>query len=63
MAQPPDERLDTAGAQFEHPLWFAVSHFFKHETHHRGQVTALLVQAGVDPGVTDPIALLREQGP
>jgi len=34
-----------------------LSHFFNHQTHHRGQVTALLFQAGVDPGVTDLIAL------
>ena len=35
------------------PLWFAVQHFFNHQTHHRGQLTTLLTQAGVDPGVTD----------
>lgn len=28
-------------------------HFFNHQTHHRGQVTTLLSQAGVDVGVTD----------
>ncbi len=39
------------------PLWFAVQHFFNHQTHHRGQVTTLLMQAGVDPGVTDLIWL------
>jgi uncharacterized damage-inducible protein DinB len=38
------------------PLWFVVTHFFNHGTHHRGQVTALLKQLGVDPGVTDLIA-------
>ena len=31
----------------------AVTHFFNHQTHHRGQVTTLLSQFGVDPGVTD----------
>ena len=30
-----------------------VLHFFNHQTHHRGQATTLLMQAGVDPGVTD----------
>lgn len=35
------------------PLWFAVAHFFNHQTHHRGQVTTLLMQRGIDPGVTD----------
>jgi len=31
----------------------AVTHFFNHQTHHRGQLTTLLMQRGVDPGVTD----------
>ena len=35
------------------PLWFAAQQFFNHQTHHRGQVTTLLMQAGIDPGVTD----------
>ena len=35
------------------PFWFALMHFFNHQTHHRGQLTTLLSQAGVDPGVTD----------
>ena len=52
----------TAGMPQEHPLWWAVTHFFNHQTHHRGQVTTLLFQAGVDPGVTDMIALLRSEG-
>jgi uncharacterized damage-inducible protein DinB len=41
-------------------LWWAVSHFFNHQTHHRGQVTTLLSQLGRDPGVTDLVAMLRE---
>ena len=32
-------------------------HFFNHQTHHRGQVTTLLSQRGIDPGVTDLIWL------
>ena len=39
------------------PLWFAVAHFFNHQTHHRGQVTAMLHQRGIDPGVTDLLGL------
>jgi uncharacterized damage-inducible protein DinB len=35
------------------PLWLAIAHFFNHETHHRGQLTTLLTQTGIDPGVTD----------
>jgi uncharacterized damage-inducible protein DinB len=48
-----------AGATQRHPLWWAVTHFFNHQTHHRGQVTTLLKQLGRDPGVTDLIAYLR----
>jgi uncharacterized damage-inducible protein DinB len=47
------------GTRSEHPLWWAVSHFFNHQTHHRGQVTTLLRQLGRDPGVTDLAVLLR----
>lgn len=34
-------------------LWLAIAHFFNHQAHHRGQVTTLLSQSGVDVGVTD----------
>jgi uncharacterized damage-inducible protein DinB len=30
-----------------------LAHFFNHQTHHRGQVTTLLSQAGAEVGVTD----------
>ena len=49
---------NTKGVQREHPAWKALTHFFNHQTHHRGQVTALLMQAGIDPGTTDLIALV-----
>jgi uncharacterized damage-inducible protein DinB len=39
--------------EHRYPLWHVVVHFFNHETHHRGQVTTLMKQCGVDPGVTD----------
>lgn len=48
---------NTRGVQREHPAWKALTHFFNHQTHHRGQVTTLLAQAGVDVGMTDLIAL------
>ncbi|MNC16460.1 DinB family protein [compost metagenome] len=35
-----------------------IMHFFNHQTHHRGQVTTLLSQAGVDVGDTDLVALI-----
>lgn len=39
------------------PMATCVSHFFNHQTHHRGQVTTLLSQLGLDPGLTDMIAM------
>lgn len=49
------------------PGWVLVTHLFNHQTHHRGQITTLLSQAGVDPGVTDlpwlpGLAALAESG-
>lgn len=35
------------------PAWTLVSHLFNHQTHHRGQLTALIHQTGIDPGITD----------
>jgi uncharacterized damage-inducible protein DinB len=49
---------NTKGVKREHPAWQALTHFFNHQTHHRGQITTLLVQAGMDPGLTDLIALV-----
>lgn len=49
---------NSQGVVRAHPVWQALTHLFNHQTHHRGQVTTLLSQAGVDVGVTDLIALL-----
>lgn len=38
-------------------MWLAVTHFFNHQAHHRGQLTALLSQCGKDYGVTDLLVL------
>lgn len=38
-----------------------ILHFFNHQTHHRGQVTTLLSQAGVDVGVTDLLAVIPDE--
>jgi uncharacterized damage-inducible protein DinB len=35
-------------------------HFFHHQTHHRGQASTLLSQAGVDIGVTDLLEWIPE---
>jgi uncharacterized damage-inducible protein DinB len=42
-----------AQRELSRPRWLCVTQMFNHQTHHRGQVTALLKQAGIDPGVTD----------
>lgn len=49
---------NSKGVQREHMVWQALTHCFNHQTHHRGQITTLLMQAGVDPGTTDLIALV-----
>jgi uncharacterized damage-inducible protein DinB len=41
----------------------ALTHCFNHQTHHRGQVTTLLSQFQIDPGVTDLIAFARGELP
>jgi len=38
-----------------------VLHFFNHQTHHRGQATTLLSQAGQDVGVTDLLMLIPDE--
>ncbi len=42
------------------PRWFLVMHFFNHQTHHRGQVHAMLTAAGATPEDTD--LMLMEMG-
>ena len=37
-----------------------ISHFFNHQTHHRGQASTLLFQAGVDIGSTDLLVLIPD---
>lgn len=39
--------------QVSKPMWFAVTHFFNHQTHHRGQIHAMLTSAGLDAPVSD----------
>jgi uncharacterized damage-inducible protein DinB len=43
------------------PLWAVVQHMFNHQTHHRGQLTAMIEQAGYDCGVTDILALTLDE--
>jgi uncharacterized damage-inducible protein DinB len=46
------------GAVMTKPFESLIMHFFNHQTHHRGQITTLLHQAGLDVGVTDLLALI-----
>lgn len=36
-----------------HPRWVQIVQMFNHQTHHRGQVHAMLTSAGIDVGHTD----------
>ena len=40
--------------------WLLVTHMFNHSTHHRGQLTTLLTQLGLDFGVTDLPFLIKK---
>jgi len=48
----------TDGASANKKLNDILLHFFNHQTHHRGQVSTLLFQAGIDVGVTDLLSLV-----
>lgn len=47
-----------AGVESSRNFGALLQHFFNHQTHHRGQVSTLLFQAGVDVGVTDLLAVI-----
>ncbi|WP_369855320.1 DinB family protein [Candidatus Thalassolituus haligoni] len=44
---------NTKGQAFIKNFGHVLQHFFNHQTHHRGQVSTLLYQHGIDIGVTD----------
>jgi uncharacterized damage-inducible protein DinB len=46
------------GDPFTKNLFGLLMHVFNHQTHHRGQVTTLLSQFGVDYGSTDLVVLV-----
>ena len=52
---------NTKGVSFNRGLSYLLLHFFNHQTHHRGQVSTLLAQAGIAVGVTDLLALIPEE--
>lgn len=62
-----DEHLDQTlryrrlnGEAYAKRFGSVIGHFFNHQTHHRGQVSTLLFQAGVDIGPTDLLVLIGE---
>ena len=52
---------NTKGVVSDKRFGSVVLHFFNHQTHHRGQASTLLSQAGVDIGVTDLLMLIPNQ--
>ncbi len=52
IASPLSYHSATGGA-FTKTVGLLLSHVFNHQTHHRGQITTLLNQMGLDIGVTD----------
>ena len=53
LAQPLTYTSKIDGKTRTVPKWVLVTHMFNHQTHHRGQVTTLLAQMGLDMGSTD----------
>jgi uncharacterized damage-inducible protein DinB len=53
--------VNTAGVQGRRNFYGLLTHFFNHQTHHRGQASTLLSQASVDIGVTDLLALVPNE--
>jgi uncharacterized damage-inducible protein DinB len=51
---------NASGVPFTKTLGLVLSHVFNHQTHHRGQVTTLLSQMGLDIGVTDLAPLVPD---
>ena len=52
---------NTKGVKSQKRFSTLVMHLFNHQTHHRGQATTLLFQAGQDVGVTDLLALIPNE--
>ena len=52
------EYINMKGVDHSQRFGFTLQHFFNHQTHHRGQITTLLSQLGIDVGVTDLITTI-----
>ena len=57
------EYRSTQGGTYRKNFGLVVTHFFNHQTHHRGQASTLLSQAGIDIGTTDLIVWVPELVP
>jgi uncharacterized damage-inducible protein DinB len=53
LAEPLTYTSKVDGVTRTRPRWFLLSHLYNHQAHHRGQVTTLLAQRGLDMGSTD----------
>jgi uncharacterized damage-inducible protein DinB len=49
-----------AGREMRAPKQLLITHFFNHQTHHRGQVHAMLTAAGQETGDTDLFLLIPQ---
>lgn len=56
----PMSYTNSAGQRYTKVGGLVLRHVFNHQTHHRGQVTTLFSQLGMDVGVTDLSALIPE---
>lgn len=53
----------SVGHQMTRPVWMLIAHLFNHQTHHRGQVHAMLTAAGARPEDTDLPLMPSLDGP
>lgn len=57
-----DEAVLAGPIQYEEytlrwPMWVEIAHIFRHQTHHRGQMSALIGALGLEPPKLDPMFL------
>ena len=50
---------NSKGVQFQTPIQDILTHVFLHAAYHRGQVSAAMRQAGIEPAITDFIYYVR----
>jgi uncharacterized damage-inducible protein DinB len=51
------KKMSGMQTQVSLPFETCAIHWFNHQTHHRGQISTLMMQLGLDPGVTDLISM------